>query len=363
MNLFTLPVRVMIGDVIEQLSDITRKRLLIICDRFLVDTPNLKAIVSSLSANNHVDIFSDVTPDPSVQDVAAAIHTLATVRPDTLIAYGGGSAIDLAKAVKYFAQQSGLGTCSFIAIPTTSGTGSEVTSATVISIPELNKKIPLFHEALLPDRAILDANLTLTVPPQVTLFTGLDVLTHAIEAMVSINACHFSDALAEKAASLVFTWLSTAVHEPGNLDARHGLHTAASLAGIAFNHAGLGLTHAIAHQLGAFFHLPHGQANALALIPVIRFNRQSVKARNGYARLARSLGLTGCKSAEQHGVDLLISAIEGLFRQLSYSPELLATGKNDCIHVMAEAVLSDVTLRTNPVQPDQQMVESIIRAL
>lgn len=362
---FSIPTEVQIGDASQLLSDLLGKRILIVCDGFLANSENLQGICKSLSINNDVELFTKVKPDPTASDIAGGIGELQLFKPDTLIAYGGGSAIDLAKAINYTLVNFGYAKMCLIAIPTTSGTGSEVTNASVISLPEKNQKIPLFDRSLLPDRAILDAKQTFTVPAYVTVATGIDVLTHAIEAIAGTNATYFSDALAEKAAGLVFQYLALATIEPNNEQARSGLLNASCLAGVAFNHAGLGLAHAIAHQIGATMHVPHGQANGVVLLPVIRFNSHCSQTAARYARLARTLGFAGQHESVQQGVERLVEAIACLYERVGFDASSVVdrAAKQQHLQHMTDCVLNDITLKTNPIQPQRSCVEAIIASL
>ena len=228
-----------------------------------------------------------------------------------------------------------------------------MTSACVISDPDKGIKYPLFNNALYPDMAILDPELVVSVPPHITANTGMDVLTHALEAWVSPHASDFTDALAEKAAKLVFQYLPTAVEKGDCVATRGKMHNASTLAGMAFSQAGLGLNHAIAHQLGGQFHLPHGLANALLLTTVIRFNAAVPRAGKRYARLAKACGFCPAEANDVTAINALIQQIERL-KQSCALPSLavaLKEGRSDFsarIPAMVQAALADVTLRTNP---------------
>ncbi len=244
----------------------------------------------------HCEIFDQVEPDPSLETIMHGVDSMNQFKPDVIIALGGGSAIDAAKGMWLFYEHPEadfknmslkfldirkraykfpqLGKKSqLVAIPTTSGTGSEVTSFAVISDKKENKKYPLADYELTPDVAIIDPEFVMSVPKKSTAFTGMDVLTHAIEAYISILASDYTDALAIHAIEMVFTYLKDSFTK-GALDplAREKMHNASTIAGMAFTNAFLGINHSLAHKLGGEFHIPHGCANAILLPHVIRYN-------------------------------------------------------------------------------------------
>ena len=234
--------------------------------------------------------------------------------------------------------------------------------------PEKGIKYPLFHEALCPDMAIIDPTLVVSVPPTITAHTGLDALTHALEAWVSPQATDFTDALAEKAARLVFRALPVAIRQGDCIATRSKMHNASTLAGMAFSQAGLGLNHAIAHQLGGQFHLPHGLANALLLTAVIRFNAGEPRAAKRYARLARACRFCPPEAGEQEAFQALLTAVETLKQQCAI-PTLKGALQEKYplflsrIPAMVPAALADATLRTNPRPVDGAAIAQLLENL
>ncbi len=344
------------GEEIEKEFE-NRKHVFIVCDPFLAETGKIKYITGKLdNIGVSYTVFSGITPDPSIEIVAEGIAALADVKPDTLVGFGGGSAIDACKAMMFFAEKENIvENCKFIAIPTTSGTGSEVTDFSVISNTKKAVKYPLIDPNLLPDVAVLDAELTLTVPKETTAITGMDVLTHAIEAIVSTDAGDFSDAMAEKAIKLVRSNLLVAYKEPENFSARQGMHNASCMAGIAFNNAGLGLNHGMAHALGAHFHIPHGKANAVLLPYVIGFNAGCFDNLTGsaktYARIARLIHVDS-GSIRQSSLNLIrsIKSFNHLLEMPSNIREMGIAKDDfrDALDSMAEAAYADSCTKTNP---------------
>lgn len=363
MKEFSLKTKIYFGEgALNKLSEISNKNVLIICDKFMEESKTAEKIAIKLN-NCNVSIFSDIVPDPSVQIVALGVKKLKELNADIIIALGGGSSIDGAKAIReyynnLFKESSKY--IEFYAIPTTSGTGSEVTEYAVITNKEENLKYALTNKSLLPDVAILDAELTKTVPKSITADTGMDVITHAIEAYVSKGSNDFSDALAEKALCLAFNNLKLAYNEPENLTFREKLHNASCLAGMAFNASGLGITHSLAHAIGGKLHIPHGKANAIILPYVMEFNANinnnlymqdydlvALK----YQRLAKLLDINACSTVI--GVNNLIRNIANLKSDLSIPKNLIELGVdikliNDFRDEIIEAALKDVCTSSNP---------------
>ena len=374
MSEFLLKPRICFGqDALSVLDELTACHVLLVTDQAMVKFGLAERVTQRLCARG-IDwqVWDDVVADPDIATVVRGMKLMDSCYPDLVIALGGGSVIDAAKAVIFALAQTRPDAhreppC-FVAIPTTSGTGSEVTSACVISDPEKGIKYPLFHEALCPDMAILDPSLVVSVPPTITAHTGLDVLTHALEAWVSPQATDFTDALAEKAARLVFRALPVAVRQGDCVATRSKMHNASTLAGMAFSQAGLGLNHAIAHQLGGQFHLPHGLANALLLTAVIRFNAGEPRAAKRYARLARACRFCPPAAGEEEAFQALLTAVETLKQQCAI-PTLKGALQEKYplflsrIPAMVPAALADATLRTNPRPVDGEAIAQLLESL
>lgn len=337
----------------------------------------------------HCEIFSDVEPDPSKDTVMRGAAAMDAFKPDVIIALGGGSAMDAAKGMWLFHEHpdtdfNGLKQkfldirkrvykypelgkhAQFVAIPTTSGTGSEVTSFSVITDKENNIKYPLADYELTPDVAIIDPQFVMTVPPVVTADTGMDVLTHAIEAYVSNMANDYTDGLAIKAIQLVFEYLPLAYKEGSNEKAREKMHNASTIAGMAFANAFLGINHSLAHKLGAEFHIAHGRANAILMPHVIRYNAikprkfaafpkyEHFVADQRYAEIAKILGLPARTTEE--GGESLVQAIINLAKELNIPMSIEANGVNKKdfereVDRLADRAFEDQCTTANPKLP------------
>lgn len=375
MKEFSLKTKIYFGEgALNKLSEISNKNVLIICDKFIEESKTAEKISNKLN-NCKISIFSDIVPDPSVQIVALGVQKLRDLNADIIIALGGGSSIDGAKAIReYYTNlfKEDSKTIEFYAIPTTSGTGSEVTDYAVITNKEENLKYALTDKSLLPDVAILDAELTKTVPKSITADTGMDVITHAIEAYVSKNSNDFSDALAEKALCLAFNNLKLAYNEPGNIVPREKLHNASCLAGMAFNASGLGITHSLAHAIGGKLHIPHGKANAIILPYVMEFNanidnnsymQEYDLVALKYQRLAKILDINSHSTII--GVNNLIRNIIKLKRDLSIPKNLIDLGVdiklvNDFREEIIDAALKDVCTNSNPREVSRKDLEILL---
>ncbi len=372
MKKFNVNIEVYFGeDSLSKLSEITDKKVFIVTDSFMEKSGVANKISKRLN-NCKVSIFSEIVPDPSIEIVTKGVDIILKEKPEVIIAIGGGSAIDAAKAIVHFARKVGnLSNVQFIAIPTTSGTGSEVTSFSVITDNEKGVKYPLVSDDLLPDIAILDAELVKTAPDFITADTGMDVITHGLEAYVSKNSTDFSDALAEKALVLAFEYLPKVFKNGQDLIAREKMHTASCLAGIAFNQASLGINHSIAHVLGGKFHIPHGRTNAILLPYVIDYNadivgydtRDFTLAAKKYCHIAKLIGLPA--NNIRMGVKNLISEIKQMQKTMKLPVTLKAAGVDlDKLKLLKDEIagiaMEDVCTISNPKAPTKEDVLRIL---
>ena len=378
---FHINTEIFFGEnALDRLAALRYDSVLIISDPFVVQSGMITLLTTRLDkAHIRYDLFTDVVPDPPVEKVVAGVAVVMKTKPACLIAVGGGSAIDTAKAVKKFSKQLDENyNPHFIAIPTTSGTGTEVTRFAVISNPAEERKYPLVDEELLPDEAILDEVLVKSVPPSVTADTGMDVMTHAIEAYVSTENNEFSGALAEKAVEITGQFLIRSYSSCDDTHARRKMHIASCLAGLAFNSASLGLNHGMAHQLGAHFHIPHGRANAILLPYIIEFNsgitlinrsqREYPSCVRKYCNLARILGVSNMNAVTT--IRALISYLHFLNAEMGIPskvsdacPKLSEAEYMAAISAMADAALADGCTATNPRTPTKDEVMEIYKKI
>lgn len=378
MKSFEIRTKIYFGEnALERLEQLPYKKVLVITDPFVVQSGMIRLISRRLDeADIAFDIFQDVVPDPPVEKVVIGVKKMLDYDPEAIIAVGGGSAIDSAKAIRDFGMQIGkLHDIALIAIPTTSGTGSEVTAFSVIADPAAHTKYPLVSNNLIPTEAILDAELVKSVPPSVTADTGMDVFTHAVEAYVSTNNNEFSAALAEKAIEICGTFLLRAYLDGNDMHARQKMHVASCLAGLAFNSASLGLNHGMAHQLGGAFHLPHGRANAILLPHIIEFNsdinihsrskKEYLPAVKKYVNIAKLLGLQNFNTITT--VRALVNWVQFMLKEMDIPISISQWGKvseseyKEEISKMADGALADACTATNPRKPSKADVMEIYR--
>ena len=375
---------------LEKMPDI--ERAFIVTDEGMMKLGYVDKILYHLRKRQqyvHSEIFSDVESDPSFDTIKKGVEVMKSFKPDVIIALGGGSPIDAAKGMWLFyenpeADVEGLklkfmdirkrtykfpklGTkCKMVAIPTTSGTGSEVTSFAVITDKEKNKKYPLADYELTPDVAIIDPDLVMSLPKSVTADTGMDVLTHAIEAYVSNMASDYTDGLAEKAVELVMQYLEKAYDNGSDKTAREKMHNASTIAGMAFTNAFLGINHSLAHKIGAEFHLPHGRINAILLPYVIRYNASKPTkfvsfpkyeyfiADQKYAMLAKKVGLPA--NTVEEGIESLVQRVKDLNTYLNMPKSLQEAGIEEQeflakVDLLADRAFEDQCTTANPRVP------------
>ncbi|WP_195948382.1 bifunctional acetaldehyde-CoA/alcohol dehydrogenase [Paraclostridium bifermentans] len=399
MQWFRIPERIYheFGSVsyLEKMAD--TNRVMIVTDRMMVQLGYVDKLTYHLRKRNNpvmIEVFSDVEPDPSVDTVLNGANVMRQFKPDTIIALGGGSSMDAAKGMWLFYENPEVNfddlrlrfmdirkrvfkfpklgrQAKMVAIPTTSGTGSEVTSFAVVTDKVNNVKYPLADYELTPDIAIIDPNFVMTVPKAVTADTGVDVLTHAIEAYVSVMATDYTDALAIKAIQMVFEYLPRAYKDGSDKEAREKMHNASCMAGMAFANAFLGINHSLAHKLGSEFHISHGRSNAILLPYVIRYNAtkptkfsafpkyKSFVADKKYAEIARYLGLKA-KTTEE-GVASLIDAVNKLLVELNIPRTIAECGVSgkDFESVVDKLALDAFDDQCTPANPRYPLVSEL----
>ena len=379
---FKLPAKILSGDgalehIPHELDSLGAHRPLLLSDQGLAQVGTVKIVQAALRQGGMAaaETFCRIPPDSSIQVVNQIAGLYRQAQCDSLIAVGGGSVIDTAKGVGMVLAQAGSDLLDsagcevlprgahvpFVAVPTTAGTGSEVTSFAVLTDRAKGVKYPLVDDALLPDEAILDPSLLAGVPPAVTADTGMDVLTHAAEAYVARGATPYTDALAEKAFTLAWQNLRPAWETAGESGAKGNMLLASNLAGIAFNAAGLGICHSLAHALGGRFHLPHGRLNALILPHVIHFNAADGTAAEKYGRLAKLCGLAANPRS-------LAAGLNRLRAQLKLPERLSACGVEGkeltaALDGLAEAAQADLCAPSNPRPAAAEDLKSLLREL
>ena len=368
MSEFLLKPRICFGqDALSVLNELSARSVLLVTDQAMVKFGLAERVTALLRQRGIAwQVWDDVVADPDIATVVRGMKLMDNHYPDLVIALGGGSVIDAAKAVIFsLAQTRPLADrprpC-FIAIPTTSGTAFSVVKANA-------EKLVLVDASLLPDIAILDPALVASVPPAITADTGMDVLCHALEAYVSRAASDFSDALAEKVVQQVFRYLPTCWRSGDNLQAREKMHNASCMAGMAFTNASLGITHSLAHALGGVFRVPHGRANALLMAHVVAWNADyhglcDTDAARKYARLAHLLDLPAATTRQ--GVTSLLVAIQALKDEMSMPAGIRDTGvlADEFDQRLAEMIgqaLRDSCTPTNPRAPDAHALTELYR--
>jgi alcohol dehydrogenase class IV len=355
-----------VAEVTTALARLGASRPLVVTDRFMASSGLLARVTDRLDAA-HVawQVFADTVPDPTSAVVDAGVAVLQAGSFDCLIALGGGSPIDTAKAMAVLAANGGqmrdykvpseipkLG-LPLIAIPTTAGTGSEVTRFTVITDSERDEKMLIMGLACCPAAAIVDYQLTLSMPWRLTADTGLDSLTHAIEAYVSRKASPFTDGLARAAMALIAKHIRSACREPGDAGAREAMMLGATQAGMAFSNASVCLVHGMSRPIGAFFHVPHGLSNAMLLPEITAFSAPAALAR--YGDCARAMGIAGESEGNQAAVARLLDELRQLNCDLEVpTPKAYGIDERrygELLPVMASQALASGSPGNNPRVP------------
>lgn len=372
---FCIPGRIEVGvgtfsRMAEMVKSLGVKKPLIVMDAFLASPAvglDKKAIAILTEAGLGGVVYSGITGEPSSENVAEGLVAVASAGADSIIALGGGSAIDVAKAVAVLAvnpempfndisKQAFLKRLPLVAVPTTSGTGSEATKVSVITNAKTGIKENPGHPSMVPDIAILDPELTITMPPALTSFTGMDALTHAMEAFVSNKANSMSDLFAYESMKLCGLWLEKAVSDGKDAEAREKMAMASCLGGIAFSNASTNLAHAGGRALGAYFHVPHGLSVALLLPFVMEFGIEAAKER--YAKVAVALGANPHKSQDelaQQAIEIIYAYNDkfNIWQEAKnrYFPDLAAYRK--AIPEMVTNTLSGNGVLTNRIVPNE----------
>ena len=394
MGRFTLPRDLYHGTgSLETLKTLTGKKAIVVVGggsmkRFgFLD----KAVAYLKEAGMEVELFECVEPDPSVETVMKGAEAMRKFQPDWIVAMGGGSPIDAAKAMWVFYEYPDttfeeiitpfsfptLRTkAKFCAIPSTSGTATEVTAFSVITDYHKGIKYPLADFNITPDVAIVDPELAETMPKKLVAHTGMDAMTHAIEAYVSTLHCNYTDPLALHAIKMIHNNLKKSYD--GDMEARAAMHDAQCLAGMAFSNALLGIVHSMAHKTGAAYtgdHIIHGCANAMYLPKVIKYNSKNEEAANRYAEIASFIGLSGATTEEK--VDSLIAELRSMNDQLDIPQGIKNYGKSgvkadtsiidekeflEKLPEVAKNAIADACTGSNPRQPSQEEMEKLLKA-
>ncbi len=376
---FNIPSAVITGagasaELVPQLKRLAARRVLLVTDAFMVSSGLAARFADAMrSADLHVVLFDSVQPDPTDANVRSGVQLFESEKCDVVVALGGGSPIDAAKAIAVLVtngeplarfqgyHQVPKAGVPLVVIPTTAGTGSEVTKAAVITDTSRDVKMMMLDRYLVPTVALVDFELTLSMPPALTAHVGVDTLTHGIEAFVSRKASPLTDTLALECIRLVAEHLETAWREPQNRAAREGMMLAATLGGMAFANASVALVHGMSRPIGAVFHVPHGLSNAVLLPTVTRYSLSGAADR--YATIARAMRVAGDADSTAAAGEKLLTGLNALNERLQV-PRLgqcrgVERGKFDALKAkMATDALASGSPQNNPVVPT---AEEIVR--
>ncbi len=396
---FRLPNQIYFNrNSLENLRAVDSETTVIITTKGAEKRGHVDTVRGYLKPNTHIHSFSEVVPEPTLETILNGVRVLNNYKPDHIIAVGGGSVIDAAKAMRLFYESPETkfeelalpfldprkrvteyptppaDRPRLIAVPTTSGTGSEVTPFAVVTDCETNRKIMLSDYSLAPDMAVVDPTLVMSLSPTVTADTGMDVLAHALEAHVSIAASRYTDSLTLQAIRLVCNYLPRAFADPDDYEARENMHNASCIAGIAISNAFVGVNHALAHSLGATFGIPHGRANGVLLPYTVRYNAttptkfmphpniKAYVADKKYAEVADFVGLKGDSTARK--VDAVIDAIIGLLEGCKIPMSIKDLGISEkefkkALPDLVDKAFDDPSSRSNPRFPMVDEIEEL----
>lgn len=358
-------------ELCEAIGHLDIKSLLLVTDKILVEIGLLNDIQAKLAEQGiKVTVYDGILPDPTYDQVEKGLAILKKNKCEGVLAVGGGSPIDASKAIaaratnnKSLEKMAGLfkvykTPLPLFVVPTTAGTGSEVTIVSVVSNPESHQKTPIIDPKLVPTMAALDGKLMLGLPASVTAATGMDALTHAIESFISTNATEETRRHALAATKLIMENLETAVHDGSNFEARQNMAMASYYAGLAFTKAGVGYVHAIAHNFGALYSTPHGLANSIVLPHILDYSKNDII--NELAELAHASGLKTGRETNKQLADKLIAKIRTMLKSFEI-PETLDTLKRDDIPRIAKLALDEAHANYPvPKYMDQRTCETLI---
>ncbi|MGW0160227.1 iron-containing alcohol dehydrogenase [Mycobacterium sp. NPDC003323] len=366
------------GGAVQHIGDVARQlgvsRPLVVTDAFLVGTGAASTVIESLEAAGlQPHLFDGTVPDPTTDSLQAGLTAIAGHRCDAVIGFGGGSPMDTAKALSLLAGRRGQmrdykaphdnrdGALPIIAVPTTAGSGSEATQFTVISDSASDEKMLCTGLAFLPTAAVIDYELTLSMPARLTADTGVDALTHAIEAYVSRRANAFADTMALAAVATIGRYLRRAYTDGGDTEAREQMMLAATQAGIAFSNSSVALVHGMSRPIGAHFHVAHGLSNAMLFPAITAFSVSAGRAR--YADCARAFGVAGDSDGDAVAADSLVSALQELCADVEV-PTPRAYGIDPSrwealIPVMAQQAIASGSPANNPLIPTEEQIRDL----
>lgn len=372
MHHFQVKTRVTRGEgALQSLRELSGQRVLIVTDSFMAKTVLMTTVLDILK-DAEVSVFDEVLPDPTLSLVAAGVQRLIEFKPDAVLAVGGGSPIDTAKAVYEVSQHVATpGKQGLWVIPTTSGSGSEVTSFAIITDDANRDKLTLLGEDMIPARAILDPEAVRSAPAAITAATGMDALSHCYEAILSTNAWAGTDALAEKAIDKIYSYLPRAFRNGEDMEARSHMHDAACLAGMAFENAGLGIVHSMSHALGARFHKSHGVINTLVMPSVLNWLAGDLDA--GLCESAIRLAQIGRRigsltTTDKQAALYAIEAVCELRDKLGLPRNIAELGLDQqeylaAIPDMCQAAMRDACTATSPRQPTADDIAKLYHTL